>query len=57
MAENGTWVHEEISVWLDPTGGVTIKAVTPQGDPVELSSSEARRLATILTELAAQDDK
>jgi hypothetical protein len=45
-----------VSVWLDPGGGITIKAVTAEGDPVELSTSEARRLARALRDLADQDD-
>ena len=30
-------VDDGVAVWSDPTGGITIKAVTPEGDPVELS--------------------
>lgn len=51
-------VHEidDVRVWLDDDGGITIKAVTPFGDPVELSSAQARTLAALLTELADRDD-
>ncbi len=45
----------DVVVWLDPGGG-TIKTVEPPGDPVELSSTEARRLAERLIELADEDD-
>jgi hypothetical protein len=45
-----------VSVWIDENGGITIKALTPAGDPVELSSTQARRLAALLNELADLDD-
>ena len=51
-------VHQidDVSVWLDEGGGITIKALTPAGDPVELSSTQARQLAALLNELADLDD-
>jgi hypothetical protein len=51
-----TRVDEDVAVWLDPGGGVTIKAVTPDGDPVELSATQARKLAKALVDLADQDE-
>jgi hypothetical protein len=30
---------DDVAVWLDPGGGITIKAVTRENDPVELSST------------------
>lgn len=51
-----TRIGDEVSVWLDPGGGITIKAVTAEGDPVELSASEARELASALRDLADRDD-
>ena len=51
-----TRIGDEVSVWLDPGGGITIKAVTAEGDPVELSTSEAREVASALRDLAARDD-
>jgi hypothetical protein len=50
-------VDDDVRIWLDAGGGITIKAVTPEGDPVELSSAQARQLAQELIELAAQDDE
>jgi hypothetical protein len=47
---------DDAAVWLDTGGGITIKAVTPEGDPVELSSTQARRLAEALLDLAHRDD-
>jgi hypothetical protein len=42
----------EVRAWIDPGGGITLHAATAEGDPVELSASEARRLAARLLELA-----
>jgi hypothetical protein len=47
---------DHVAVWLDPGGGITIKAGTPENDPVELSSTQARRLAEVLLDLADRDD-
>ena len=49
-------IDREVRAWLDPGGGITIKAVTVEGDPVELSGVQARRLAELLIELADADD-
>jgi hypothetical protein len=49
-------VDDDVAVWLDPGGGITIKAVTPEGDPVELSTTQARQLAEALVGLADRDD-
>ena len=37
----------EVSAWVD--GGIHLKAVTPSGDPVELSAEEARALLSALS--------
>lgn len=51
-------IHEvdDVSVWLDEGGGIAIRAVTASGDPVELSSAQARLLAEVLNRLADKDD-
>ena len=49
-------IGEEVRLWLDPGGGITLSAATREGDPVELSSADARRLAAALAALADQDD-
>jgi hypothetical protein len=49
-------VDDDVAVWFDAGGGITIKAVTPEGDPVELSSTQARQLARALVDLADRDD-
>jgi hypothetical protein len=41
---NGSEVNrpdDDVAVWLDADGGITIKAVTRENDPVELSSAQA----------------
>jgi hypothetical protein len=47
---------EDVAVWLAPDGGINIKAVTVESDPVELSSTQARQLAEALLTLADRDD-
>ena len=47
---------DDVRVWLDESGGIAITAVSSSGDPVELSSTQARLLANILNQLADQDD-
>jgi hypothetical protein len=42
--------------WIDPTGGIKIKAVTPEGDPVGISSSQAPQLAEALQRAGDLDD-
>jgi len=49
-------VDDDVLLSIDPDGGIAIKAVTDEGDPVELSSSQARRLAAALQEAAALDE-
>jgi hypothetical protein len=39
-----------------PEAASRSKAVTPEGDPVELSSTQARQLADALLDLADRDD-
>jgi hypothetical protein len=50
-------VDDDVRLWQDAGGGITIKAVTPEGDPVELSAVQARQLAQALIELADQDEE
>jgi hypothetical protein len=56
MSNDFPTIDDDVRIWLDPGGGITIKAVTPEGDPVELSSTQARQLAQALSELAEQDE-
>ena len=57
MTDSDSWrVDDDVRLWLDPEGGITLKAATAEGDPVELSSAQARSLAAALTEAADRDD-
>lgn len=58
MTDSDPWhVDDDVRLWLDPEGGITLKAATPDGDPVELSSAQARSLAAALNEAADRDDR
>jgi hypothetical protein len=46
----------DVAEWLEQESSIQIKAVTSFGDPVELNSEEARRLAALLLTLAEQAD-
>jgi hypothetical protein len=39
----------EIEIWLDPAGGICLKAQNKFNDPIELSEHEATSLAELLT--------
>jgi hypothetical protein len=49
-------IDPHVVVWLDSGGGVTIRAVDPNGDPAEISATQARRLAEVLGRLAELDE-
>jgi hypothetical protein len=51
------WRVDDVHVWIDPDGGITIKAATPKGDPVEISSDQAKQLADALVEAATIDER
>ena len=42
----------EAVVWVEQESSIMLKAVTPTGDPVELTAHEARELARALVEMA-----
>ena len=46
----------EVVLWIEQGTSIHIKAITREGDPVELSEEEARELAAALTEMAAALD-
>ena len=57
MPDTDSWqVDEDVRLWLDPGGGITLQAVTAEGDPVELNLTQARDLAAALIEAADRDD-
>ncbi len=47
----------EIRVWVEQGQSVCIKAVTKEGDPVEITGKEALKLAKILEEFGAKADE
>jgi hypothetical protein len=55
--EHDVQIDRDVRVWIDPDGGITIRAIDPVGDPVEISSSQARWLAETLTKFADLDEK
>jgi hypothetical protein len=50
--EHDVKVDRDVRVWIDPGGGITIRAADPSGDPVEISSGQARDLAEVLLRFA-----
>lgn len=46
----------EVYFWIEQTSSIHLKAASPQGDPVELTAEEARKLVTALLEAAVQID-
>jgi hypothetical protein len=42
----------QVRFWIDQESSIHLKAVTLQGDPVELTAAEAERLATALLAVA-----
>ena len=47
---------DDLHVWTGPNGAIRIQANTVSGEPVVLSSHEARLLADALLRLADSDD-
>jgi hypothetical protein len=43
-----------IRIWIEQESSIQIKAVTKEGDPVELSESEALELADVLKSFASR---
>lgn len=43
----------EVVFWIEQGSSIHIKAISPYGDPVELTAAEARRLAEHLLRMAA----
>jgi hypothetical protein len=56
LDQSREWCVDDVRVWVDPGGGLTMKAATIEGDPVELTADHARELAAALLEAAAIDD-
>lgn len=41
-----------VRFWIEQESSIQLKAVTPHGDPVELTATEARNIATALLDVA-----
>jgi hypothetical protein len=54
--EGGVWQLGDVSLWVEQHSSIQLKAMTGQGDPVELSPDEARRVAHTLLEFAERAD-
>lgn len=54
--ENGVrrFADGEVTMWID--GAIRLRAVSPFGDPTELTADAAREIAAALLELAQQLD-
>ena len=49
-------IVDSVQAWLEQRASIHLKAVTAFGDPVELSSDEARMVAAALMRLADELD-
>jgi hypothetical protein len=50
------WQLGDVSLWVEQDSSIQLKAMTRQGDPVELSPDEARRVAHTLLAFAERAD-
>jgi hypothetical protein len=50
------WELGDVSLWIEQDSSIQLKAMTGQGDPVELSPDEARRVAHTLLAFAERAD-
>ena len=51
------YFEQEVYCWLEQKSSIMLKAISKYGDPVELSSKDARDLANILIEKANMLDE
>jgi len=49
--------EEEVKLWIEQESSVMVKAISKFGDPVELTSEDARNFASILNEAADNLDR
>ncbi len=47
---------DEAYMWIENGSSIHLKAVSPYGDPIELTADEAREIGEALLKLAAQLD-
>lgn len=51
-----TFSDGDVSIWMDEDAAVHLKAVSPFGDPVELTAAEAKEIARYLLSLVEEAD-
>ena len=49
--------ENEAYLWIEAESSIMVKVVSKFGDPVELTSTDARRLADLLMDLAERLDR
>lgn len=49
--------HDEIRIWIEQGTSIQIKAISPSGDPVELTEADARNLAAYLNRMVYELEK
>jgi hypothetical protein len=54
--EGGIWQLGDVTLWVEQDSSIQLKAIAGQGDPVELSPDEARRVAHTLIAFAESAD-
>ena len=47
---------DQAQMWIEQDSSIHLKAVSPYGDPIELTADDAREIATALLRLAAELD-
>ena len=47
----------ELQLWIEQEQSICLRAISREGDPVELSIDEARSLIGVLTQFVAEIDK
>jgi len=49
--------EDEVYLWIEKDSSIMVKAMSKHGDPVELTSDDARRLADLLKEISERSDR
>jgi hypothetical protein len=47
----------EVQFWIADAGSIHLKAISPNGDPTELTADEARQIAAALLRAANEPDE
>ena len=57
MSSNQKFAGDEVCFWLEQESSIQLKAASGHGDPVELTSTEAREIASALIAMALKLDE